>query len=411
MSTTIAEAPPGLFVERAHRVGRERLAEASELPDGSLSWHPGYGAAFQPVPDSGIFNGRIGDALFLAALHAATGDAQMREAALRASAPLRARMAAPGGPAGLLEEIGYGLTGVGSVVYAWVRMAGFLDEPAFLDDGRALAAVLTPESIALDRKYEVFWGTAGAALGLLALAGAEAAGGERWVAAAAACADHLVESRVVDPGSGLRAWPASGGPPETGFAHGSSGIAYALLEVHRRTRDERFREAALETFAHERALFREHLMDWPDHREQPDEKVMTSWCHGAPGVGLSRLGALHDLREEDESEVVGDLLAALRKTAQRVTRTSDNLCCGNFGRMDFLLEAGRRLGNASLERQAQAAALQRVASAEKHPFVVPEHGADGEHFRTGLWQGTPGIGYQLLRLDDPARFPSLLLLA
>ncbi|MBV9774292.1 MAG: hypothetical protein JO040_10105 [Gemmatimonadetes bacterium] len=409
MSTASVEATPDELVEHAHRVGRERLADARELPDGSLSWHPGYGTAFQPVPDSGIFNGRIGDALFLAALHAATGDPEMRAAALRVAAPLRARVATAEGREELLGEIGYGLTGVGSVVYAWVRMAGFLDDPGLVDDARALAGVLTPESVARDRKYEVFWGAGGAIPGLLALAAAT--GEERWVAAAADCAEHLVAHRAPDPETGLRGWVTSGSTPETGFAHGSSGIAYALLQVHRHTGEERYREAAMETFAFERALFREHLMDWPDNREQPDERVMTSWCHGAPGVGLSRLGALGDLRGDEEGDVVGDLFWALKKTSQYLTRSPDNLCCGNFGRMDFLLEAGRRLGNPSLEQQARAAARQRVRFAGEHGFVTPNHGADGEHMKTGLWQGVSGIGYQLLRLGDPDRFPSLLLLA
>ena len=411
MSPLSAEAAPGRLADHAHAVGRARLAAARELPDGSLTWHPGYGVTFQPVPDAGLFNGRVGDALFLAALYAATGDPEMRDAALRATAPLRARAAAPGGAQALLDETGFGLTGVGSMVYALVRMAGFLGEPGFVDDARALAAVLTPGSVALDRKYEVFWGVAGAVPGLLALAAEGGAEEDRWTAAAQACAAHLLDRRRPDPETGLRAWPVSGGKLETGFAHGSSGIAHALLEVGRRTGEARFREAALEAFAFERALFREHLMDWPDHRDQPDERVMTGWCHGATGVGLSRLAALGELREAEEGDVVADLFWALKRTTQRLVGGPDNLCCGGFGRIDFLLEAGRRLGNASLERQARAAAEKRAAAAAKHGWIVPEHGADGEHMKTGLWQGTSGIGYQLLRIDDPGRFPSVLLLA
>lgn len=412
MSTVVAEVALDVLVERAHRIAHERLADATELADGSLTWHPGYGVAFQPVADSGIFNGRIGDALFFAALHAATGDPTMREAALRVAAPLRIRTAAPAGRKELLEEIGYGLTGVGSVVYAWVRMAGFLDAPDLLDDARGLAGVLTPESIALDRKYEVFWGAAGAALGLIALAEAETVeGADRWTAAAVNCVEHLLASRVSDPETGLLAWPSSSMRPATGFAHGSSGIAHAVLEVYRRTREQRYYDAAMEVFAFERALFREHIMNWPDDREQPDEGIMTSWCHGATGVGFSRLAAVGELHAADEEDVVADLFLALTKTGQNLRRAPDNLCCGSFGRIDFLLEAGRRLENLSLVRQARAAADQRLAAAERHGFSTPDHGGSGDHFKTGLWQGISGIGYQLVRLSDPARFPSVLLLA
>lgn len=414
MTTAVADAATGALLERALRIGRDRLALAQTMPDGSLSWHPGYGVTFQPVDDSGIFNGRVGDAVFLAALCAATGEAEMRDAALRAVAPLRARIAAPGGPAGLLDETGYGLTGTGSMVYALVRMAGFLDLPELLDDARALAAVFTDQAIARDTKHEVFWGTAGAALGLLAMAGAETDGAAaaRWTRAAARCAEHLLGARAADPGTGLRAWAGSRGELESGFAHGSSGIAHALLEVFRRTGDARLYDAAVESFAFERELFREDRMDWADTRSHGDDKFITSWCHGAPGIGISRLAALDALRKEDEQGVVGDLFIALEKAGKRKKGAVDNLCCGLFGRVDFLLETGVRLGNPSLQQQARALAEERLRTLGERRFKLPEHDAEGDpHMRTGLWQGEAGIGYELLRLGDPARFPSLLLLA
>ncbi|MBV9774368.1 MAG: type 2 lantipeptide synthetase LanM, partial [Gemmatimonadetes bacterium] len=140
------------YVRRAQEIAAQVLAQAVEVEDGSLSWNRGYGARFQRVDDAGIFNGRIGEALFLAALHASTGDPAAREAALRAVAPLRARVRAPGSTAALAEEIGFGLTGVGAVIYALVRIGRFLDEPALLEDARALAAGLTPGLVRQDEK-------------------------------------------------------------------------------------------------------------------------------------------------------------------------------------------------------------------------------------------------------------------
>ncbi|HEX6748762.1 MAG TPA: lanthionine synthetase LanC family protein [Longimicrobium sp.] len=411
MTAAAPAAPPLTLAARALRIARERLAQAIELPDGSLTWHPGYGVTFAPVDDSGMFNGRVGDAFFLAAVHAATGRAEMRDAALRATAPLRARIRAAGGPEGLLAETGYGLTGTGSMVYALVRMAGFLGEPAMLDEARTLAAVFTPDAIARDEKLEMFWGTAGTIPALFALADADPAGAAGWTERAVWCAGHLAAHRQADPETGLRAWPGARGELETGFAHGSSGVAHALLEVFRRTGERRFYDAAVESFAFERALFREDVMDWPDSRSEPG-KMIGSWCHGAPGIGLSRLAALDGLRPDDERGVAGDLFLALEKAGKRKKGGVDNLCCGHFGRVDFLLETARRLGNPSLEAQARALAEQRLRATDQRGFRLPEHDTGGdEHMRTGLWQGAPGIGYALLRLDDPARFPCILLLA
>jgi lantibiotic modifying enzyme len=83
----------------------------------------------------------------------------------------------------------------------------------------------------------------------------------------------------------------------------------------------------------------------------------------------------------------------------------DQLCCGVFGRVDFLLEAARRLGNPSLEDAARRMARRAIERAHGGGFRVapPEH-------EPGLWQGLAGIGYELLRLSAPERFPSVLLL-
>lgn len=394
------------YVRRAEEIAARVLAQATEVEDGSLSWNRGYGVRFQRVDDAGIFNGRIGEGLFLAALHASTRDPALREAALRVLAPLRARIRAPGSTAALAEEIGFGLTGLGAVIYALVRIGRFLDESALPEEARALAAGLTPGLVRRDDKLEVFWGVAGTILGLLALDGPDAVERATW------CGEHLLRMRREDPGSGLRAWATSGVVPETGFAHGSSGIAHALLELHRCTGDGRLYDAAMEAFAFERSVYREDLREWPDRRDQPaDRPLMSSWCHGAPGVGLSRLAALDVVRPDDEPAIASDLLLALRKTSAAGPGGMNNLCCGTFGRVDILLEASRRLENPTLERQARRMADDCLARADGAGFTLPDYAEEEPHLRAGLWQGLAGVGYALLRLADPERYPCILAMA
>ena len=117
-------ATPEALVERARALGEQLLRDAREAGDGGLTWGRGYGADFGPVEDAGIFSGRIGEALFFAALHVATREPEWASASLRAARGVRAKVAEEGGPARLVEEIGLGLTGVGSVIYALVRMGG-----------------------------------------------------------------------------------------------------------------------------------------------------------------------------------------------------------------------------------------------------------------------------------------------
>jgi lantibiotic modifying enzyme len=408
---TMELATPEALAGHARALGERVLTQARELDDGSLSWGRGYGVDFGAVDNAGLFNGRIGEALFFAALFAATREPAWERASLRASQGVRAALAEEGGPARLARQIGLGLTGVGSLIYAFTRMSGFLHRPALLDDAARAADALTAESIQADRKHEVFWGAAGSLLGVLALAGAGVEPEEN-LRRARACAGHLIENRTADPETGLRAWATSEPVPSAGFAHGSSGIAHALLQLYRRTGDPALYAAAFEAFAFERALYRPELRDWPDTRTQPADELISGWCHGATGIGLSRLSAIGLARPEDEDALATDLGLALERTSSHPVIAPDNLCCGNLGRVDFLLEAGLRLGNASLVDRARGKAQVSIDRAAEHGWLLPgSEGYEEPFMEPGLWQGAAGIGYELLRLADPRAFPCLLLLA
>jgi lantibiotic modifying enzyme len=287
-------------------------------------------------------------------------------------------------------------------------MSGFLGRPELLRVAASAAATVTPERIALDRVHDVFWGAAGAALGLLALH--DETGDDAVLDRAVACGDHLLGARRADPQTGLRAWSCQEPALCTGFAHGSSGIAHALLRLSQRTGEARFYDAAIEAFAWERTVYREDIGDWPDMRDQPAGRpLLSSWCHGAPGISLSRLTGLFVLRPADEVDVVEDLDRALTRTSETPVRPTDNLCCGNFGRVDILLEAGRVLENDSLVRQARSLAEAALRLAGQRGWLLPPSPEEDEqHMRAGMWQGLAGIGYALLRLADADRYPSPL---
>jgi lantibiotic modifying enzyme len=136
--------------------------------------------------------------------------------------------------------------------------------------------------------------------------------------------------------------------------------------------------------------------------------MICSWCHGAPGVGFSRLSALEVMEAADKAAVAADLRIALDTTMLHPLGGQDGLCCGNFGRIDLLLEAGRRLGIPVLEDAAHRRAAARIEHAGDGEFDLPHPTEDGRH-AIGLWQGPAGVGYALLRLAMPEQFPCLLL--
>src|ERR1017187_4601624 len=121
----------------------------------------------------------------------------------------------------------------------------------------------------------------------------------------------------------------------------------------------------------------------------------SSWCHGAPGIGVARLALLSVLQHP---RVVPDLETALATTQIPGVQTGDHLSCGSFGRFDILSYAAKTLGRKNLSIAAAAQAWDVVRSAD--PFQTSSCDLPGAR-NPGLFDGLSGIGYVLLRLVAP----------
>lgn len=385
-----------LLLAAAEGIARDLLAGASREGDGSLVWE-------SQGSDVHLYNGSTGTALFFAALYGLTGSAEAREHSLAAVTPVRRLLAKEdvGGPG-----IG-GLIGVGSLVYAFVALSRLLKAPELLEAGRAAAALITSERIAGDRQGDILLGCAGAILALLALHQAsleEVATGVTALDRASACALHLLDSRISYEGR-PRAWAAPGRPPLSGFAHGTSGIAYALLRLRAITGNPELLMAAREGLAYERSLYDPDHGNWYD-LPAPGRPLMLAWCYGAPGIALGRLGMLELL---DDLDIGSELEVALTSTKVLALSREDHLCCGNLGRADILLEASHRLKRADLLRAALSLGVGALGRAEKrNGYGLPDV-ADGG-FPPSLFKGLAGIGYAFLRLAHPGALPCVLLM-
>lgn len=392
---------PSVLLGRASEIADTLLATAATNDDLSITWHRGFNVRRTPSPDAGIYNGRAGEALFFAALGSATGNNRYLNAARAAIAGVRRAFARPSGVAAMAREYGLGLAGVGSHLYALETIGRLLDDVDIRACARSGVDGLTSELIWADQKLELFWGASGLLLGLLAVADARH---DRALALAAQCGRKLVADRTVDDDTGFRAWMSYHGKPASGFAHGTSGIALSLIELHRRVPDPRLLDAVTEAFSFERTLRDPTSGNWFDIKGVKDWQC--SWCHGAPGIGFARVAAAHCLGNSTPSEIIDDLFVILHRVAAYPGDMHENLCCGALGRADFLLEAGLRLENEALighSHRMVAEVLRRRSGAE---FWIP--GDREAHLMPGMWQGLGGIGYQLVRMTDPHRFGSVL---
>lgn len=402
------EAGPDDFLAEALRIANQIRRAARSFNEG-VSWNTFayYPAAqryqLQPMTPC-FYDGLCGVALFLAAVQKLGGDPDLTTLA-RSALNTVVREAVRPDYVRVLFEPGIG-AGVGqsSVIYALVRAGEFLGEEEWLHHARRFAEMLHAELIASDRKFDLLMGAAGAALALLALYRTTRL--PQALDSAALCGEHLLQHRSPSR-HGPRAWKTFTEEMLTGFSHGAAGIAYALLKLYEATGQSSFREAALEAEAYETSVFLPEVSNWPDFRQQPREggyACRTTWCHGAPGIVLSRLAALPIL---DTPQVRQDISHGLRATRLAGTEGLDTVCCGAMGRVEVFVVAAKELGDPSYLQEAQ-----KIASS------VLRHSRQGASYALGwknapylasFHQGMSGIGYEFLRLASPDSLPSLLI--
>ena len=207
-------------------------------------------------------------------------------------------------------------------------------------------------------------------------------------------------------------------PDLTGFSHGTAGIAWALLELQAATGDDRFGAAAESAFRYERRYFDPQQGNWPDFRgAQTGPGGATAWgcslawCHGAPGIALSRARAF---RLTGSPEARREATVAIATTERGVRQGMLNaggdfsLCHGLTGNAECASVSARLLGlgtgtGADLDL-ARFGAERYYADRSPWPCGVPGGGEN-----PSLMLGLAGIGHFYLRLALPERIPSLLM--
>jgi type 2 lantibiotic biosynthesis protein LanM len=363
---------------------------------------PGEKRALLDLLGFDLYSGATGIALFLGAFAQLTGSGECRNLALAGLAPWVHQLRGCESARGLATAMGIGGgTGLGSAAYSLVRLGSLLQEPALLEDARSVATLITEQRIDSDRFLDVVAGAAGAIFGLLAVY--RACQDRTALEKAVRCGQHLVRNQTYGM-QGARAWRTTPGKALTGFSHGAAGIALALLRLYKATDNRVYLSAALEGIAYERSVFSPAHRNWPDFRSESDPDAAPDfpckWCHGAAGIGLARVSGLNVL---DDLEIRDEVRAALEAVAKFPIDAFDHLCCGNFGRVEFLLESGYRLGDRGLIALARQRAHQLLDRAKRHGGFAWSAGNDSQN--ASFFTGASGVGYCLLRLIDPSALP------
>jgi type 2 lantibiotic biosynthesis protein LanM len=348
-----------------------------------------------------LYNGLPGVALFLGYLGAITGEPRYSELARAALKTVRRQVEENQSE---FTAIG-GFDGWGGVIYTLTHLGVLWNEPELLAEAENLAWRL-PALIEQDKMFDVIGGAAGCIPALIGLYRYRPS--QRTLGLAVRCGDRIIAGaqRMQQGIAWIPQFPAVG--PLTGFSHGAAGMAWALLELAAVTGEERFRVAALEAVEYERFQFSADVENWPDLRDFGDschaKKFTTAWCHGAAGIGLARLRSLEYV---DDPAIRAEISAAIRTTLKQGFGGNHSLCHGDLGNLETLLQAARLGVDPQCAARVDRLAARILESIEKNGWLC---GLALNVEAPGLMTGLAGIGYQLLRLAEPARVPAVLLL-
>jgi type 2 lantibiotic biosynthesis protein LanM len=393
------------FLRAARSIG-DRLEQLAIHGEDDATWiglTGAQGGQSATALGSDLYAGLPGVVLFLAYLGQVSGELRYTGLARAGLISLRRQLASVPDP---VANVG-AFEGWGGVIYTLTHLASIWHEPAMLAEAveiaRRLAGLVGP---APGGNVDVIGGTAGALGALVALYAS--APSDDVLQAAIQCGDHVLANAQPMP-SGI-GWPSAEdeGAALTGFAHGAAGIAWSLLHLESISGLARFGVAARSALDYERSLYSAQDGNWPDLRagggvDRP-AGYMVAWCHGAPGIGLARLATrgLHN-----DGKLQQEIDAAVSTTLLRGSGFSHALCHGDLGNVDLLLTAATALGEPRLQREAErwAAGILHLARNDGWLCATPL-GLESP----GLMTGLAGIGYELLRLVEPRRVPSVLTL-
>lgn len=354
-----------------------------------------------------LYNGTSGIGLFLARLFAHTGDQTFKrtaEGALRCALS-RLEIFEPATGFGFYA----GLTGV---AYALTECGESLGEGFYTSKGLELLRLAHSKEPSPSQSWDVVSGSAGVIPILLSLHAR--LGDNLLLEAASRHGDQLLESanRGAD-GWSWKTIPEPGMQDLTGFSHGAAGIAWSLLELYNKVKEARFLNAVDEALRYEQRWYDPKQENWPDFRSRTETGgtvCAMAWCHGAPGIGLSRIRAwrlTQNPHRRDEAEVAARTTG---KTLGHAAAAQNNfsLCHGNFGNAELLIQASDEFSDEEYLKP-----VTDLADEAREKYIVGRNpwpcGVLNGGETPNLMLGLAGIGYFYLRLHDRKKVPSVLM--
>ncbi len=198
---------------------------------------------------------------------------------------------------------------------------------------------------------------------------------------------HLIQSAIRK--DSFVYWDCSAEKHYSGFSHGNAGIHTFLYLAMKYLGEERAQVVIEKSLNYERGCFSKKDENW--FRSDIEQKISHAWCHGAPGILLSKLllyqGGFQDDRIEKEIAI------SMKQTRQRGFGNNLTYCHGDLGNL------------AILDLAAKVLKRDEIRNANAHIFQELYNNILSKKWNTkemkscntyGLMVGLSGWGYAML---------------
>ncbi|MBT2289865.1 type 2 lantipeptide synthetase LanM family protein [Paenibacillus albidus] len=289
-------------------------------------------------------------------------------------------------------------TGVSSIVYTLMNYYQFSKKNIYKEQALTVATLI-PKLLQHDKEFDIIGGSAGAIAVLVR--SYEVVKEDLFLKLAIQCREHITNNVVTVKPEEI-SWIGIAQKPLTGFSHGNAGIIFALSLLNKYEKNPEVTEIIRKGMKFEnQSMIKQN---WIDFRKPIKEASTSAWCHGAPGIAISRL----TLRESTDfgisTQAQSDLEQAIHNLFYDGFGREHSLCHGDIGNAMILIEYGRETNQANYTRIGQNLLVESIKSAEREGYKC----GVGKNVETpNLMVGLAGVVYGILFACDE-RIPNIL---
>lgn len=353
-----------------------------------------------------IANGNMGIAIFLAALYKYTkNDLYLEQIKLTVN-PIIDILKKDWSTKEFVSRFETGITtGVGSIIYGFIKIFEFTDKKKYLKYALKFTEIVSKDDVEKAHRQDIVSGNAGLLLAYIKLY--ELTKDQNSINMINYIYNHLIKIGFCK--DKFINWDYQQYKKIIGFSHGSSGVLYAISRAYPYLKNQTQAIKNIKSIIdYEKRFYEPKENNWYDLRFEEPNIGTVSWCNGGLGVGMSRLELLKN--NLLTNSVKKDINNSINKVVDTQEHYLDTVCCGNGGRIDFMLELKKlNLNDKKTDTYLKNIISKVIDRYKKCNDFRYFSNFDTEELNVGFFQGLSGIGYELIRYLNPQDFPSILL--